>query len=89
MNIKRVALLVIGAVMCFSAGILSQTRQQPPSTLPLPNVSLKTYSGEDLGYKVTSATDGRIEGMLVIRVNGNWIPIQTTNPPAVRGLQAK
>jgi hypothetical protein len=88
-NIKRVAIIVILAVTCFSVGLYSQARQQPPDTVPLANVPVKTYSGDDLGYTVTSAANGRIEGTLVIRVNGNWIPIQTTNPPAVRGLQGR
>src|SRR6187402_1610917 len=55
-NIKRVTLLVIVAITFFSVGIYSQTKFYSDATL----VPHTTYSGDNLGFTVTSASNGKI-----------------------------
>jgi hypothetical protein len=82
-NIKRVALLVIVALTFLSIGIYSQTKR--PNVLL--NVPLTTYSGNDLGFTVTSTNNGRIEGFFVIKAKDGWIPIPD-KLPEVKSLQS-
>ena len=85
MNIKRMALLVIVAITFFSVGTYSQTKFYS-SGAPVPNT---TYSGDNLGFTVTSASDGKIEGFFTIKVTGNWIPLLTDNQPSAKRLDSR
>ena len=85
MNIKRVTLLVIVAITFFSVGIYSQTKFYSDATL----VPHTTYSGDNLGFTVTSASNGKIEGFFTIKVNGNWIPLLSDNQASAKRLDSR
>jgi len=77
----------------FAAGIYSQTtpvnptpKVEPPAVPQniAPVIPPNIYSGESLGYKVTSSNATKIEGYFVIKVNGNWLPLPEEQPTLKR-----
>ena len=62
-------------------GVATVVKAQNPWLMtPLP--SPITLSGTDVGFRVEGQIDGKPEGVLVIRLNGQWVVPTTSQGPA-------
>jgi hypothetical protein len=60
------------AILAFAAGAWASAQ---PSVVPQP-VSPVIYSGADIGFRMTQRKGDTPVGELVVRVNGEWKPVQ-------------
>ena len=79
---KSVVALAILVLTIISAGLWAQSRQDPTAITTTPRVLF----GDDVGIRVTGAADkkGRVPGVLVVKINGQWIDVAT--PMGVVGV---
>jgi hypothetical protein len=67
-----VLVLVVAAVSLISGWASAQTFGVTP-------VNPRVLSGADIGFRVEGHKDGTPVGTLVIRVNGEWMPVDSVS----------
>ena len=75
MSRMRIGLLVLLCMVLVGAAIgLRGQAQVAPVPLAVPDARI--ISGDNFGFRMDGrGPDGRVTGTLVVRINGQWIPI--------------
>jgi hypothetical protein len=66
----RVVLLVLWVSSLVGVGVLVSAAKQRAGTPPV------VISGDDVGFRVESQRGDIRIGTLVVRINGEWVPVQ-------------
>jgi hypothetical protein len=69
---RKSILILVVLVLSLVVGV-AQTRRDPTAPTTAPDV----ISGENIGIRVTGASDknGPIQGTLVVKINGRWVDV--------------
>ena len=76
----RLVVTVLWIASLVSVAALAQPRLQNPWMTPLPSPIV--LSGNDIGFRVEGRNGNRPVGVLVIRMNGEWVVPTTLEAPA-------
>lgn len=71
---KRIGLVVLCVVSLAVVGLFGQA--QGPATPPAQAQTPTILSGGDLGFRVDGRKGNTAVGMLMVRINGQWVEVQ-------------
>lgn len=71
LSVRHFVTMCVVAIVAFAAGAWASAQSVAPQT-----VTPIVYSGADIGFRMTQRKGDTPVGELVVRVNGEWKPVQ-------------
>jgi hypothetical protein len=76
---RRIALLLLWTLSLIVVGALAHAQTIQHDTVRVPQgtiIPATVVSGNDIGFSVQRRGRNGVEGTLVVRVNGEWVPAE-------------
>jgi hypothetical protein len=76
---KRITLIVLWALSLIIASAFAHAQTKQRQKVPVPQSKIlpeTVLSGGDIGFSIQRRGADLVEGTLVVRINGEWIPAE-------------
>lgn len=74
---QRIAVAFACALCLIIGGVFAHAQAPKPAAAQTERISPSTViSGSDIGFSVQRRSGDRVQGTLVVRINGEWVPAE-------------